>query len=836
MSSNKGDIHFLWNNHVIGVLINIRELEILAKRKRTVKPGPPSPAAVAATPAQKKGVLFAIVALMAIYPLFFRALFFDRAMFVNHIIVAAVFILFWASKWKNKDLSFIRTPLDWAVLAFALAYAFSLITAVHFGDALYGCLKAFNYFMLYWLVGQVVTGHRSLERMAQMLLLGGLGVAVIGVLAASGFHVYPGAYNKGLIYSSLQYHNATAAFLAAMSILSLALLTGEEKRGWQITYSLAACLLQVIVFATLSKGAWLTLALACLVLVLGMPGRMRLKTVYFMLALGAVAFVVGNRFLAAVTGPRPIMGIMWILGGLVLAAAVYFLWEAACYLIKSHPRGRVIVIAGGAFLILGSALLLFNGSLGISRYVIRELLEIGQSDHSSYVTRLDFVRWGISIVKDYPLFGAGAGGWEGLYHRYQDYLFWTTQAHNHFIQVWVEAGTVGLITYLGIWLAMFWSLWSIYRGLKQRPIEAGQNQGRQVWSLVWGCAATVITLGIHASIDFDLSLPALSIVWFTLMAMINAALSWQGKTDGRAFSGWPAAGLSAVMGILVLTMGLAGLASLQSASQGRELLEKARESKSDNIRWNMMEQSARSYRQAAAIYPWEAEYHAELSAVYAEQLAMAQARGDQDAAQYYKNTVQSILRADNLSPGDMDIQNRLLDSAVRTSHLPLIMDRLDAATIANPLDMGKYETRSTLLWMAAEQALRNGDQRTAEYCRSILQIPDMIGQQQARIKAKAVNWQGQKLEVNATIELNMARAHYLLGHYHDASAILATLWQWEQNPEQQNPEAKRSTQAFYAASLQRQGKTVEAQAVLNAQKDERAVVLYNQLLGWQVPQ
>ena len=70
-------------------------------------------------------VLFSIAALLVVYPLFFRGLYFPREMFVTHIISSAVFVGFWIIKWKRRDLRFIRTPLDWAVLAFAAAYALS---------------------------------------------------------------------------------------------------------------------------------------------------------------------------------------------------------------------------------------------------------------------------------------------------------------------------------------------------------------------------------------------------------------------------------------------------------------------------------------------------------------------------------------------------------------------------------------------------------------------------------------------------------------------------------------------------------------------------------------
>lgn len=809
----------------------------MAKKKRTEINSLPSPAANAPTHVPAVGieaVLFIVVAILVVYPLFFRALFFPRAMFTAHVITATIFIAFWFIKWKRQDLRFVSTPLDWAALAFAAAYVLSLITAVHFGDALYGCLKALNYFMLYWLVGQVITDQRSLERMGQIMLQGAIGVGIIGVLAASGFPVYPGAFDNGLIYSSLQYHNATAAFLAAMSILSLALLVREDRKGWQLGYSLVVYLLQVIVFATLSKGAWLTLAAAGVILVLGMPSRVRIKTAYFLGMLGTLAFIVGSRFLPAVLGPRPVLGIISIIIGLFLALAVFFLWEAGRNLLANHPQGKIIVAGGCALLILMGAFLFFSGSLGLSKWVLRELAEIVQSDNSSYVTRVDFLRWGLDIVKDYPIFGAGAGGWEGTYHRYQDYLFWTTQAHNHFMQVWVEAGTLGLFAFVSIWLAMFWSLWSIHRQINLSDGDEKENVKRKKWILVWGCAASVTTLGLHASMDFDLSLPALSMIWFALMAMINRTYVLNNAQIKFAFSGWLAAGLSVLLGVIVLYMGTTGLAAFQTAEAARDHFYKARETNSDKIRWRQLELSADQYQKAVAIYPWKSDYFAELSAVYAEQLALGQRSGERNLSELYQNTVQAINQAHHLSPGDMDIQNQLLNTAVATSHLPLILERLDASTAANPLDVGHYETRSDLLWMAAEQAYKSGDPRAVEYCQAILQIPVSIFEQQSRVREQPVNWQGARLKVTSAISLNVAKSNYLLGRYQDAAAILAPLLQLEPSSKKVDSEFRGSTQAFYAASLQRQGQAAEAQAVLNQISDDRVLALYDELLKWAV--
>ncbi len=107
-----------------------------------------------------------------------------------------------------------------------------------------------------------------------------------------------------------------------------------------------------------------------------------------------------------------------------------------------------------------------------------------------------------SIIKDHPVLGAGAGGWNLLYHQYQDFLYWTTEVHNHLLQVGVETGIPGML----IWLSLFAALvYCIYR-IRKGDID---DQGKV---LVWGVATAVFALGAHGLIDFDLSIPSLQIL------------------------------------------------------------------------------------------------------------------------------------------------------------------------------------------------------------------------------------------------------------------------------------------------------------------------------------
>jgi len=202
-------------------------------------------------------VTFVLLGILIFYPPFFRGLFFDEDMFLYHVFTALVFLLIWVQKIYRQDYSLLKTPLDWAILAYAGAYLLSLIGAVHPGEAFYGFLRVLNYFVIFWMVTQVVKTWSDYKTILLILLAAGTGVAVIGLLAATGYSNYPGAFNGQVILSTLQYTNTTAAYLAVISLLAITLVTVEKKLSIRLIYTTAAFIMILVILCTLSKGAWL---------------------------------------------------------------------------------------------------------------------------------------------------------------------------------------------------------------------------------------------------------------------------------------------------------------------------------------------------------------------------------------------------------------------------------------------------------------------------------------------------------------------------------------------------------------------------------------------------
>jgi len=118
---------------------------------------------------------------------------------------------------------------------------------------------------------------------------------------------------------------------------------------------------------------------------------------------------------------------------------------------------------------------------------------------------------GLKIFKDYPILGAGGGAWETLYFMYQSFLYWTTEAHNFYLQLAIETGILGILALLFVFGSFIYIYFKTHRFLEDSDVK-----------ILYSAAATsIISLLMHASIDFDMSLGAVSILLWTLFGIIT---------------------------------------------------------------------------------------------------------------------------------------------------------------------------------------------------------------------------------------------------------------------------------------------------------------------------
>jgi O-antigen ligase len=654
--------------------------------------------------------------------------------------------------------------------------------------------------MVYWMVTQVVKDYRGYEKILQVVLASGTGVAAIGILAATGYSKYPAAFNGQAIASTLQYSNSTAAFLAVITLIGLTLWIREENLFRKLVYGIVCFLMLLTVLGALSKGAWLILLAGIILLVIGMPGIYRFRAVFYLGVAAGAAALTASRFIPVVTGEDPSGGlaVLWI--GLVIVIVGQALWETLAY---SWRKNRSITIAAVLILLVMAA---FLQPVQLDRLISltpdavgTEMKGVLDLQGSSYQSRHDFARWGMAIVKDHPVVGTGARGWNALYHQYQDYLVYTTETHNHFVQVWVEAGTIGFAAFMAMWVILVLSIFRLYQNYRKSRSAPDALQVTENWVLNWGVTSAALAFGLHAAMDFDLSLMSLALVLWVLFALINCALIIEEQMLLPDLKAPVNISLAAVFALLLLFCGSSFTSAFNNSQAAVKVLAQMSKSTDITEQNRVLEVAENRYVRAIGGDPWNGTYHADLAQIYAVRSQQLRTVDPERSCSYYQKAVAEIKQAEQLNYYDIKMRSSLLNTCARLGEIDLMVKLAESTVQITPLDANAYNVLAGVLWSGSEAYLRMANyEAAAKLAHKLVGVEDKIQAQVKQVNPER-DWRGAPLALNAESQLNIARAHYLLGNYDKALPALA-------------PRAGESQYLiWYAAALYKSGDTTQAQ-------------------------
>lgn len=151
----------------------------------------------------------------------------------------------------------------------------------------------------------------------------------------------------------------------------------------------------------------------------------------------------------------------------VLAMIVVLIFAGSHFNLSKKLRQVAMVLS---VVVLSSAVTFIFTLKGSHNYsVIERIKSITQPGAANNPYRLKIWDISLSMVKDYPLTGVGAGNWKLLSPRYyqgygfkKDQLNWV-RPHNDYLWVFSEKGIVGLISFLGIFVMLFFYIARIWR-------------------------------------------------------------------------------------------------------------------------------------------------------------------------------------------------------------------------------------------------------------------------------------------------------------------------------------------------------------------------------------
>lgn len=145
----------------------------------------------------------------------------------------------------------------------------------------------------------------------------------------------------------------------------------------------------------------------------------------------------------------------------------------------------------------------------------------GLQSNNSTVSRSIFYKDAFKIFKDHWFLGAGGGAWSLLYYSYQSYQYWSAQAHNYILQLGIESGIIGWLVLLLLVASILLMFVLEYRNRREN------DKGDRILQAVLFTA--IFAMIAHSVIDFDLSLSAVFLLLWELIAIFNSR--YRSKTN-----------------------------------------------------------------------------------------------------------------------------------------------------------------------------------------------------------------------------------------------------------------------------------------------------------------
>ena len=547
----------------------------------------------------KKILVMLMMVITAISPLF-RGLFFDlEASAFLAVLALLSFIYFMIKLTHKEDIFYNKWLMIFGTLLIA-AYCFAFITAVNPRDNLEVLLQVTEYLVYAIVLYDFYQEKREKLCIALMVptVISAFINAIIGLQAITGaFKFLNDTLNGRRIGGTLQYANTVAIYYMIAIIFSLTLMYLLDKPIYRVLLSGANTIILLAMLLTRSRGGYIVGFAAVLMLMIIQVRGYRLKTASSFLCSAIPAFLIMQKVSDQTASQDAITIIKLLIISFIATIALAIVYEGVLFSVskikKKHSPPKAlswIVQISVAGLVIVSVFLLWDQIIGlIPDNIIERFARISFSEINVFL-RLTFDKDALKIISKNWLLGVGGGGWKVLYYGVQDFYYISRAVHNHFLEVFVEGGILGFLSFLSI---TFLSFYYMVQGI----IKA-ESAKKKIY--MTGLFTGFTALMIHSAFDFDLLYVSISLLFWAIIVIGTPEIKYKVKLK----SDWAAPLLSVISAILILFNGINALAAY-NAKVGLDLTGK-----------NEYLAAQESYEEALRLDPYNYRYSFEISKLY----------------------------------------------------------------------------------------------------------------------------------------------------------------------------------------------------------------------------
>ncbi|WP_158289545.1 O-antigen ligase family protein [Paenibacillus flagellatus] len=450
--------------------------------------------------------------------------------------------------WKVNSTADLISVLIWLIpLTFSLSY-FTAVSQYYASNQLFIQLVYITFFLIALYISKSYTGaillQNSIMASSYFIVIFGLfnwlgnnsfifSLVRWFTLGMGDLPFYQNAVLETRLTSVFQYPNSYAAFLIAILLSALFLVTSSKKRITIVFHSFMVVPIIISFFLTLSRGGLVILPIVVVVVLpLLKPSRQILYVLYLIISfvssvlvlgkLSNIGLELGKEYQAklAYTGWSTLLIISFINMLLILSIHNFFSsWLERKLASFSKKRFAKLLIPASAIILgITSIYLLYNDTI-LTKLLpenVRSRIESINFQQHSVLERGAYYKDAIELFKDYPVLGAGGGAWAALYEKYQNSPYVSRQSHNYFLQNLVETGAIGFIMFIALLGFIFYLFIKHFWGN-----DDSNKDSHFIFYII------SVALLIHSMIDFDLSFVYLGVLLFLSLGSMASVASYE---------------------------------------------------------------------------------------------------------------------------------------------------------------------------------------------------------------------------------------------------------------------------------------------------------------------
>ena len=378
-----------------------------------------------------------------------------------------------------------------------LTYGISIAEAADIRAAVLKTFLQFVYLAVFIIVINIMDTEKKVIRLFYGIFLTASFMSLTAFFVKGNILNIEKVINGGRFASQLEYANVFALFLTIIIIILYSISTFGFLDKRNIKYLLFKFLIIINTIALLetkSRGGFLVYIFTMILLFLFT--RMYRKNIgHRILLLNMISILI--LFIAT-----SLQGFLYLVCVLILP--ILFLISinmASNYFLKKKIYEKYFSKIFLAALLVVTIPMLFSTDL------VKRLSTLSLNDANT-IARLLFYSDGLRILKEHYLIGAGGGGWAALYQKYQGHAYHTVEAHSYPIQLVVETGIIGTVINIAFLVVILHAF--IKRFIKN------ELAWYQITAFL-GCIGIIL----HSLIDFSLSIPAISILFYSLLGVLS---------------------------------------------------------------------------------------------------------------------------------------------------------------------------------------------------------------------------------------------------------------------------------------------------------------------------